>query len=113
MFGGAGVYADGVMFALGVRDVLYFKTAPEQTARFAAEGCAPFEYARAGRTATLTSYWRVPDRLYDEPAELAEWGADGINGRRSKTAAQTTALIRRYCGSRSLAGSRVPPFQFV
>jgi hypothetical protein len=35
MFGGAGVYADGVMFALGVRDVLSFKTAPEQTARFA------------------------------------------------------------------------------
>jgi hypothetical protein len=33
MFGGAGVYADGVMFALGVRDVLYFKTAPEQKRR--------------------------------------------------------------------------------
>jgi DNA transformation protein len=73
MFGGAGVYADGVMFALAARDVLYLKVSPEETERFAAEGCGPFEYGSKSGKRTITSYWRVPDRLYDETDELAEW----------------------------------------
>jgi DNA transformation protein len=84
MFGGAGVYADGTMFALVVRDILYLKTEPEQTARFAAEGCGPFEYTREGRKATLTSYWRVPDRLYDDPGELADWARQALAAARAK-----------------------------
>jgi DNA transformation protein len=82
MFGGAGVYADGVMFALVTSDILYLKTEPDQVARFAAEGCGPFEYTREGRKATLTSYWRVPDRLYDEPGELAEWARQALTAAR-------------------------------
>ncbi len=78
MFGGTGIYADGVMFALVTRDVLYLKTSADQTAHFAAEGCGPFEYTREGRRATLTSYWRVPDRLYDDPAELADWARQAL-----------------------------------
>ena len=73
MFGGAGVYADGVMFALVARDVLYLKTDADGSQRFSAEGCRPFEYTGKSGTHALTSYWRVPDRLYDDPGELAEW----------------------------------------
>jgi DNA transformation protein len=42
MFSGAGVYADGVMFAILAHDTLYLK-ADEVSARdFAAEGKGPF-----------------------------------------------------------------------
>ncbi len=94
MFGGAGIYADGVMFALVTRDILYLKASADQTARFATEGCGPFEYARQGRRATLTSYWRVPDRLYDNPAELAEWA------RQALVAAQRVSVKRKRTGSK-------------
>jgi DNA transformation protein and related proteins len=73
MFSGAGIYADGVMFAILANDVLYLK-ADETTAQaFAAEGMGPFTYRPAGRAPVAMSYWEVPPRLLEEPDELVEW----------------------------------------
>jgi len=72
MFGGGGVYRDGVMFALIADDTLYLKADAETEKRFAAEGSRPFEYRGKNRPVSL-SYWQLPERLYDEPDELAEW----------------------------------------
>jgi DNA transformation protein len=88
MFSGAGVYADGVIFALVLRDVLYL-TADEQSApRFEAEGCARFDYTRkSGRRGHLP-YWRLPDRLYDDPTELADWARQALAVARARKAAK-------------------------
>ena len=75
MFGGLGIYADGVMFALVADDRLHLKVDPADTERFVGESCAPFSYMTKTGARTITSYWRIPDRLYDEPAELAQWAA--------------------------------------
>jgi DNA transformation protein len=73
MFSGAGLYADGVMFAILVDDTLYLK-ADELFARaFAAEGKGPFTYRRKGRAPVAMSYWEVPERLLDDPEELVAW----------------------------------------
>ena len=81
MFSGAGVYCDGVMFGLVADDVLHLKTDTTTRAKFEAEGCGPFAYDVKGRT-VATSYWRVPERLYDEPDELVGWSriALGVAG---------------------------------
>ncbi|GLK69473.1 TfoX/Sxy family protein [Hansschlegelia plantiphila] len=73
MFGGTGVYARDVMFALEVRDVLYLKTDASTQAAFQAEGCGPFSYDTARGQRTIASYWRAPDRLLDDPEEFAVW----------------------------------------
>jgi DNA transformation protein len=73
MFGGAGVYADGVMFAILVDDTLYLKADAGFARDFAAEGKGPFTYRAKGRSPVAMSYWEVPDRLLDDPAELALW----------------------------------------
>jgi len=88
MFSGAGVFADGLMVALVVRDVLYLKSDEDGAARFAAEGCEQFGYTRAGRGRTALPYWRVPDRLLDDPAELAVWARDALAVARARKAAQ-------------------------
>jgi DNA transformation protein len=73
MFSGAGIYADGVMFAILVDDTLYLK-ADELSARaFAAEGKGPFTYRPKGRSPVAMSYWEVPERLLDDPTELLAW----------------------------------------
>ena len=77
MFSGAGIFADGLMFGLIVRDVIYLKADDTSTADFEREGCAPFTYTR-GKTSGRPSqhalpYWRMPERLYDDPDELAVW----------------------------------------
>jgi len=73
MFGGAGVYAGDVMFALIADDTLYLKTDETTAPAFEAEGMAAFTYTAKGRKPISMSYWEVPPRLLEEPDELAEW----------------------------------------
>jgi len=73
MFGGAGVYADGVMFALLADDTLYLKADAATSRAFADEGMGPFTYKAEGRKPIAMSYWEVPPRLMEDPDELAEW----------------------------------------
>jgi DNA transformation protein len=56
MFGGAGVYADGVMFALLANDVLYLKADKTPARAFEAEGIGPFTYTSKGRPPVAMSY---------------------------------------------------------
>src|SRR5437660_631424 len=73
MFGGAGVFVDDRMIALVSREVIYLKADAETISAFEQEGLAPFSYATKNGEHKLTSYWRMPDRLYDDPEELARW----------------------------------------
>ena len=73
MFGGAGVYADELMFAIIADDVLYLRVDGETEARFRDAGSEPFLYkARDGRDMAM-SYWRAPDEALDSPDEAAPW----------------------------------------
>ena len=76
MFGGAGVYAGNVMFALIAADTLYLKADETTKAAFEEEGMKPFVYAAKGGKSVAMSYWEVPPRLLEEPGELAEWARE-------------------------------------
>jgi DNA transformation protein and related proteins len=91
MFGGAGVYADGVMFAILADDTLYLKADEPSSRAFEAEGMSPFTYTPEGRTPVAMSYWEVPPRLLEEPEELAAWAreAHGIARAGKATRAKT------------------------
>jgi len=78
MFGGAGVYADGVMFGLVDEDVLYLKTDDETRSAFEAEGMEAFAYATKDGRTTIMSYWRAPERLFDEPDEMLAWARQAL-----------------------------------
>jgi DNA transformation protein len=73
MFSGAGVFADGLMIALVVDGVIYLKADDSFIPLFEREGQAPFSYKTRDGKRTLNSYWRMPERLYDEPDEVAQW----------------------------------------
>jgi DNA transformation protein len=42
----------------------------------------PFSYKTRDGKRTLNSYWRMPERLYDEPDELAEWARHSLQAAR-------------------------------
>jgi DNA transformation protein and related proteins len=73
MFGGAGVYADGVMFGLIAGDTLYLKADDQSRHAFEAEGLEPFTYQARGKRRIAMSYWRIPERLLDDPDEMVDW----------------------------------------
>lgn len=86
MFGGAGLYADGVMFGLVADDLIYLKTDDETSPSFVAEGMEPFSYAGRNGRRVMMSYWRLPDRLYDDPDELARWAREAFAAARRAAA---------------------------
>ena len=72
MFGGHGLYLDGMMFALIAYDRLYFKTDAETRPRFARTGSKPFSFLRAGKT-MVTSYFEAPPRTMNSARAIMPW----------------------------------------
>ena len=73
MFGKSGVFCDGVMFAMVTENTLYFRVDDENRATFEeARSFPPLNYAKKGALIDL-SFWRAPERLFDEPDELVTW----------------------------------------
>jgi DNA transformation protein len=73
MFGKTGVFSDGVMFAMVTENTLYLRVDDHNRATFAeAASFPPLNYAKKGDTIDL-SFWRVPERLFDEPDEFVIW----------------------------------------
>ncbi|MEQ1490296.1 MAG: TfoX/Sxy family protein [Terricaulis sp.] len=92
MFGGAGGYADGVMFLLLGDDTIHIKTDDALKAELREEGSGPFEWTpqngpRAGEKIDL-GYWRLPDSALDDPDEAAIWGRKALKIAKAKAAAK-------------------------
>ncbi len=74
MFGGHGLYHEGLMFALIAGEQLYLKVDAESRPVFDAAGLPPFVYEAKGRRVAL-SYHRAPDSVFDEPEQARRWGS--------------------------------------
>ncbi|PUE10475.1 TfoX/Sxy family protein [Limnohabitans sp. T6-20] len=72
MFGGHGLYHEGLMFAIVMNQQLYLKVDEQNRPDFEALGLTPFTYPMKGREVAL-SYWLAPDSIFDEPAEAVRW----------------------------------------
>jgi DNA transformation protein len=73
MFGKTGVFCNGLMFGMVTDDTLYVRVDDHNRKVFKeAESAPPLNYEKKGRTIDL-SFWRVPERLLDEPDELVMW----------------------------------------
>jgi DNA transformation protein and related proteins len=73
MFGATGVFCEGLMFGVVTDDTLYFRVDNHNRAAFKeAQSFPPLSYEKKGRTIDL-SFWRAPERLFDEPDELVTW----------------------------------------
>jgi DNA transformation protein len=72
-FSGEAVWDGTAMIALVTDgDVLWFTTSETTRPAFLVEGCKPFSFRR-GKRLIETSWFAIPERLYDDPAELARW----------------------------------------
>jgi DNA transformation protein and related proteins len=74
MFGGHGLYRDGVMFALLANGQLYLKVDEQTRANFTSRNLQPFSFTAKGRTVQL-SYHEAPAQALEDAAEMADWCA--------------------------------------
>jgi len=105
MFSGYGIMKDGMMFALISQDELYFKTDEVLASRFRAEGSRPWTPRMRGKVMTMP-YWLVPERLFDEPDEFANWAREAfVVAKRLKVAKKAPASTK---AKRPTAAKSVP-----
>jgi DNA transformation protein len=94
MFGKTGVFCDGFMFGMVRDNTLYFRVDTDNRAAFReAESFPPLNYAKRGGTIDL-SFWRAPERLFDEPDELVTW-AQAALAAAQRVAAKKERHLRR------------------
>ena len=94
MFGKTGVFCDGLMFGMVTDNTLYFRVDDDNRADFKeAEAYPPLNYSKKGFAIDL-SFWRAPERLFDEPDELVEWARIAL-GAANRVAAKTRRKSKR------------------
>jgi DNA transformation protein len=87
MFGGAGIYADELCFAIESRGEVYIKVDARTQSLFEAAGSQPFAYERGGKPKSM-AYWRLAAEAYDDPEALRRWAALGLDAARRAAAAK-------------------------
>ncbi len=88
MFGGVGLFREGLMFGLVVDDMLYFKTGDGNRADFEAAGMEPFAYDTKTGRRTLTSYRQAPADLFDDAEAFAVWARQAFEAALAAEAAR-------------------------
>jgi DNA transformation protein len=93
MFGGVGLYREGLFFAVMANDRLYFKVDSSNRGDFEAEGMGPF--MPFDNPDQVMQYYEVPAFVLDNPDELAVWMDKAVRVAELKKAKSPTPKRRR------------------
>ncbi len=88
MFGGAGVYADDLMFAIWDDDSIWLKVDADNEPEFEARNLPRFLYQKSDGSAASMSYRAAPLEIYDDPDQAAHWGRVALEAARRAKAAR-------------------------
>ena len=92
MFGGAGLYLNGLFFGLIADDILYFKVDESNREDYTGAGMEPF---RPFGTYSM-SYYRVPEGVLEDSRKLTEWARKSLMAAAKKGA---TAKKKKKTGN--------------
>jgi len=110
MFGGHGLYLEGLFIAILAGDGLFLKADAQEQAAFAAAGSSPFSYHRQGGALTVMAYWRAPDEAMESPEGMAPWArralASALRAAADKAAAPAA---KPRAAARKTTPSQAPP----
>lgn len=96
MFGGVGLYTDGLFFGLIADDTLYFKVDESNRADYVRRRCEPFRPFADDPNAYSMSYFAVPADVLEDPDELKLWAR--------KATAAASAKVKRPKRKRGAGG---------
>ena len=73
MFGGWGVYKDGIIFAIIAGSELYFKVDDSNRSDFEKFDSHPFIYSQGKNKQITMSYWLLPEDIMENETEIPKW----------------------------------------
>lgn len=91
MFGGKGIYHQGLIVALEVGGDILLKADEVSAPEFAGAGSSQWTYeGRMRKGPVAMPYWSIPDSALDDPDEMAIWARKAFEASlRSKKPAKT------------------------
>jgi DNA transformation protein len=96
MFGGVGLYAGDLFFALIAGDVLYLKADDSTRGLFEAAGARPFQpYPDRPRGGGTMQYYSVPVAVLEDSDTLTAWAIRSVAVARAQQAGPPTRRKRR------------------
>ncbi len=108
MFGGFGIYWQGLMFALLLDETLYFKVDDTSLSRFLARGLAPFSYVtKDGKKGSLR-YFEAPPEVYDEREHMREWALLGFEAALRQQALKDAKAVKSAKAAKRTTGRSRP-----
>jgi DNA transformation protein len=73
MFGGKGIYHQGLIIAIDLRDEVMLKADEVTGPQFAAAGARQWVYENKKGTPVPMPYWTIPEEAFDDPDEMRKW----------------------------------------
>ncbi|CDZ50366.1 MULTISPECIES: TfoX/Sxy family protein [Neorhizobium] len=73
MFGGKGIYHDGLIVAIDLRGEIMLKVDAVSAPEFEAAGARQWSYEGKKGKPVLMPYWSVPEDAFDDPDEMRKW----------------------------------------
>ncbi|MDP3701750.1 MAG: TfoX/Sxy family protein [Hylemonella sp.] len=73
MFGGYGLYCNGLFIAIVTGEQLYFKADARSQSRFEVRGLPRFQYQARGKPVQLL-YYQAPPEVYEDAQAMLDWG---------------------------------------
>ncbi|GMW01661.1 MAG: hypothetical protein AMXMBFR84_27980 [Candidatus Hydrogenedentota bacterium] len=78
LFGGIGLSADGVQFAMIISGVLYFVVDDTTRPKYEAMGSGCFAYNTKTRRVDVRRYYEVPADVLEDDGQFTEWAKEAI-----------------------------------
>lgn len=82
MFGGAGIYYDGIIFGLLADDVLYFKVDDSNRSDYEQTGMEPFQ--PFADKPMVMPYYEVPVEILENKELLSDWARKALLASKNK-----------------------------
>ena len=111
MFGGIGIMADGLTFAIAFEGVVYLAADAQMVPLLKEEGATPFVYPyakgnRKRRDPDKSPFWRMPERLYDDTEEAARFAQLALDAVRRKKAGKPKSAPRKPAAREAVADDK-------
>lgn len=106
MFGGWGLYHEGLFFALVADDVLYLKADDQNRAEFDARGLDPWVFEPKHGQRIVTQYRQAPEEGFESAEVMAKWARSGY-GAALRAAAKKARKGRRIVAAKPAKAPRL------
>jgi len=93
MFGGVGLYFDGLFFALIDDDIVYFKVDDNSRRRYEAARAKPFQ--PGGESSSTSGYYSLPVNVLEDSDQLKTWADEAIEVARRKASSKKPRTKQR------------------